>query len=290
MGLGLSFGSSKTKSNTSGTMTKDETTNQQQTTNTTGTTTGSQTTTQNNSSQGTSTTDQTTKNALDSTKESQTTGQTNLFSGGVLSGLESLAGQLMTNLFNGKTNPAVATMGAFDPMKYVESTTAAAASKESSLVDSALGGVADLIGSAFGNNSMGTLLAGQIQGDSNTRLAKVGADAQVTANQITNANAQTQLAGQAQDTGLIQSILGALKGGSATTTEAGKEGTSGTNTSTATGSTSTNETSQNTAVTQSMQTIQQLVDALLTGTTKTVGTENSTTTGKNSSMGASLSL
>lgn len=283
MVFGLSFGGSAEKTNSKSTTDKTETTNQQSNQNTFGQTNTSQTGTSKTNSSGTSTTSQSGSTTADSTKSTTGSGTTTNLAQSVQ---DQLTAQLSALLGQG-TNPATAGLS-FDGAKYVADTTTAAQASATSGLDAAKAAIGDMIGSKLDNSSMATLLANRASSDSAASVAGVTAQAQQTAAQIANANAQTNLAGQAQNTNLEAAILAALKGASSTTTQTGTEGTTGSTTNQSTGTTNTSESSSTDTTSTAVQTVAQLVQALLTGTDVTHATGS--TSGSTIKANAGLTL
>jgi hypothetical protein len=287
-GLNLSFSKQKGKTSNEETLAKNETTNQNQSTNTSSTQSGTQNTSQTNQSTGTSTTNQTGTQTAVGTKTSDVTGKTSQFSDAVLGGLEDLVSGLFGN--PNAVNPAVAGMGSFDSRAYVSDAVTAAKATQQSALDATSGAIADRVGARAGNSSMGDLLLARSTNDAAAALGGVRAQAESTAAGIDAQRAQIGLGAQAQDQGFLAQMLAALKGGQAITTQTGTEGTTGTTTTANTGTTATSEAgTQNTAST-STQTLQQLVDAILSGTTATTGKSTSKGTSSGSTMGAGANL
>lgn len=276
------FGSSKSKSSTVGTATKDEVTNQNTQQSGDQKTSGTQTT------QGAST-GQTTSQQTQGTSTKQTTDtkqQSSLFSNDVLSGLESV----VQNLFGAPAGASDAVAGAtkkldtFDPNAYVASSVDSARSTINSGLDASIGTLQDKIGGTGATNSMAALLQNRLTSDAASSLEGVRADATKTAEGIQTAN-QSEIVGANQtQSNVLANLLAALKGGSATTT--GTEAATGKSDSTAAASGTTAEQTQQTQ--QTMQDVISQLQELLSGTTNTLATENSTTKGKTSGFGISL--
>lgn len=290
MALGLSFGSSKTKSSTDTTATKNEQVNstQNQATNQTqtGSTTTNQTGTQNQSTTGA------TKGSQTSTQ--QTAGQTNQaqtqtsFSDAILSALEGSA----LGAIGAANGATVDTTNDFDAAAYVRDGMAAATANQQGALETSLNGLFDSSGGTASGNSMSALLANRLQGDAAASLAGVNSQLSSTAAQIQNQNTQTSLAGAAQTQGYAAQLLAALKGGSTTAT-----GTTDT-TQSQTGSQDTiseqnqnqNTTSSSTSQQDSTQSLISIINTLLNQNTASTATGTENTTGKKSGGGASLSL
>lgn len=292
MGLIGSLGLSKKKSTTKTNETQDlnsiESELQSSSKATTGTTTGSQSTTGTSGTTGTSTSSGTTSEATEAAKTSQQQGQSTLFSDQALAGLEAgLASLLGTVGSGGYTGAAMAEQGSFDPNEYVANALKSASATTQTQLDVTRGAVGDSIGAASGNNSMGDLLLARAENDRAATLAGVNNTASTAAQQILSQRAATAAGADQQDTGLLSTILTALKGGVSTTATTGNEATTGTSAATTSGTTGTTENKVESATTNTAQTVSELVDALLSGITTKDATQ--TTVGVTKSKGTDLS-
>lgn len=298
MGFGLSFGSNKTKSTTTSTLTKDETTNQTQTgtQSTTGTTTTSGTQSQSGTSTGTSSTNQTGTSNTSGTSQQQTTQTQTSFGQKVLGGLEDAVTSLLSKVTGPDASPlvnqGVGMLGDFDPESFVERTLASAQAQQGSKLDEILGGIFSRVGGTEKTNSAATLLANRARGEAAANLAGIGAQAQAQANEIVRQNVATGLAQQDSQNNLLVQLGNILKGGSTSTSGASSTQTAEQQQTAQSGATNTSESNQsNTTSNQTQQqSILEAIQQILNGTTSTTGTENSTTIGKKSGGGLSLSI
>lgn len=279
--LGISFGKKSGKSSTN--LSKTEDTTQKQTANTNSTQQNTSSTQQNSSSQGTSTSTQSGTQTSTSGRTSDMVSGTNLFSSDVLGSLEDRVKTLL-----GATGPAALSGSTFDPNQFVADTVGAAEAKSRDFLDQTKSAIGDMIGAGTDNSSMGTLLLARQRANEDANLAGVRGQATQTAAGIVNAQDQLALAQSGQGIDLLTQLLGSLKGGASTSTQTGSEATTGTTQNSQTGTTNTSESSSQNSNTQATQTIQQLVEALLSGTTKTTGTESTKSSGMD--IGANLSL
>lgn len=273
--LGFNFGKTSGKSSSVEDSTKTENIFQQSSQNTSGTTkTDASSTTD---ATGKSVSTQTGTQASDATKVSTGVGTTNLFGDPVLGGLQDAVLSMLNQTKSAHPVDLTALSG-FNRDNYVKGVTDAAQSKSDMVLDATKGNIADMVGAKTDNSSMATLLANRATTDASAGVAGVKAQAEATANQILDQNANTAIAAKGADDGFMTQLLAALKGGTQTTTTAANEGSTGTTTNSATGTTDSSESTK--VASTSLQTIQQLVNALLTGTDTTVG--HLTTSGKTS--------
>jgi len=283
--FGLSFGTSKEK--TDQTQTIDQLVKGTQ--NTSGTqnqtTTGKSSTT----SQGTSSTSQVSDQTQNTTGKQTTTGVTQNFDASTLEALGGNIGQFISKILGGSTSSpdaAAGALGTFDPEAFINNTMKAAAASTADQVGQATRGVTSLVGGNASENSMSALLDADIQNKAGASLAGVRAGAEKTAQDIQTqrAGALSQIGTSAQNA--LSQVLNAIKGGTQTTsqdaTNVASTGTTGTNTAT----TNTSEQSQTNQSQQLIDIINQLVNTNqeTTGTTHVVGTT------KKSGGGISLGL
>jgi hypothetical protein len=278
--FGLSFGAKKGKQTTTSNVDKTETQNQTQTgtQSQTGTTTNTGSTT---SQQSGSSTGQT-ANQQQTTGQQQTTQHSEQFSAPVLSALEQSTQALLGGIPGA---PSKLDTG-FNPTDFISKGVEAAKSEVSDQLDTSLNSIFDTVGGRDNQNSMATLLATKARSQAGASLAGTEANLEAQSNEIQRQNFQANLAGEQTHNQIIDAVLGALKGGSSSTTGnvATSEATAATGTSAQQQNQTGTQATQNTQVQDLMTAIQQI----LSGTTHTVGTETDKT--KTSSMGGGLSL
>lgn len=278
--FGLSFGAKKGSQTTTSNVDKTETQNQTQTgtQKQTGTTTNTGTTT---TQQSGSTTGQT-ANQQATTGEQQTQQQTTQFSAPVLSALESSTQALLGSI---PGTPQKLDTG-FNAQDFISKGVEAAKSQVTDQLDTSLNSIFDTVGGRDNQNSMATLLATKARSQAGASLAGTEANLEAQANDIQRQNFQANVGAEQSHNQIIDAVLGALKGGSSSTTGATKtaENTAATGTTAQQQSQTGTQATNNTQVQDLMTTIQQI----LAGTTHTVGTE--TDKSKTSSMGGGFSL
>lgn len=298
MAFGFSFGKNKTSSRTNSTINRVESgieeglQNQTQTNSTNST--GSSSTSGSSTSTGSTATQGSTSTQSNSTQNQ--TGQSRSFSSEVLGGLEGAVGSLLSSVFSGESGDRSSIgagynyMGEFDPQAFVSGSLAKAQAQEESKMDELLGGLLDTIGGK--NNSAAALLGNRIVNDSTANLAGIEGDLQAKASEIVRNNV---LAGNQIDQTndqRLQGLLEALKGGiteqaqTSQTTGAETQNTSQTGQSSATEATSQQQNTQTSEVSNLIS----VLSSLLNTNTNTTATENSTTRGRSSGGGLSLSI
>lgn len=296
MAFGINFGKNKTKVDSTTTVDKTENRNETGTQSTAGakssSTTGSQ------SSQGSSdtTSSQSSQNTGTTTGQGSQVEQTirELFSSGVMGGLEGAASQLLDTVGAtvNRTSQGMSELGGFNPEEFVAKGMAGATSRVNSQLDEAVGSLFSSIGGTSGSNSAAALLEQRLQGDAASQLAGIESQLVGQGEEIQRANlTAAQGLGDSQNA-LMQSILGALRGATETTTGVSETTTTeaNQNTQTQTGQQST-ATQQDTATQQStVETVLEQILKTLTGTVNTQGTENTkgTTTEKGGGFGLSI--
>src|SRR3990167_7639766 len=300
MAFGLSFGKKKQSSSTQGTATKNETVDQMQSTDSSTATTGTQNTTQTSSnlSQGTSATSQQTDQSTVGTSQQQQAGTTKSFSDQTLQGLDQVVSNLLSSVFGpggdrAAVQESLAGMGSFNADEFVTQAVNAAASRQQSSMEEALGSLFSNIGGTSGTNSAAALLENRMASDANAALQGVASQAAETAQGIAgNRVGTTASALGSVGSGPLAALLAQLKGGVTETTQQAVEQTQQQQAGTNVGTTQTTEqsTQQQKTQTETMQLVNQLMQQILKGTTSTVATEDSTTKGKSGGFGASLGL
>lgn len=292
MGLGISFGKKKQSSSTSGTLTKDETTNQNTTATKAGTQSSTNSTNATSASQGASSTNQTGVVANEQVSGSAVESISKSFSDKTQTGLESL----VENLLGGAgrsglaADSAIRDLSGFDTNSFVNDTVEGARGRIQSDEDRALNGLADRIGSAEGNNSMAMLLSNRVRGDSASTLAGVRSNAVAQGQTIARENAMARVSAAGSESGFLGSLLAALKGGQQSQSQVGAESQSGTQTSNTAGTTATTESNQQSSIGTEDSVLTEVLNQLLTGRTQSIGTEDSKTKGKSGGFGLSLGL
>ncbi len=294
MGLGLSFGANKTKTNettnenkttvgqqsgTEGTNSTN-TSNTTGTTNTSGTTTGTQQQNQQNSQSGTT------------TNQNQSTGSQTSFSSGTAGSIENSINQLLGGISGDKSTigAAVDKLGAFDPTQFINDTVAGASQGINDNLHTQVGALFDNIGGTANSNSAAALLQGSLQNNADSAIAGVRANATGQAAQIQQGNLAGITSALSSTTGLAPALINALKGGNVTTnqTDLAKQIADLTNSTTGV-NTSTEQTQQQQEQSQqTIQTLTQLITQLMNTTQHETGT--STTQGTQTKMGGGISL
>jgi hypothetical protein len=278
--FGLSFGAKKSSQTTTSNVDKTETQNQTQsgTQAQTGTTTNAGTT----SSQQSGTTAGQTTNQQATTGQQQTEQKSTSFSAPVLSALEQSTQALLGSIPGA---PSKLDTG-FNPTDFISKGVEAAKSEVTDQLDTSLNSIFDTVGGRDNQNSMATLLATKARSQAGASLAGTQANLEAQANQIQRENFQANLSGEQTHNQILDAVLGALKGGSTSTTGAT---TTAENTA-ASGTTAQQQAQTGTQATQNTQ-VQDLMTAInqiLAGTTHTVGSETDKT--KGSSMGGGFSI
>lgn len=281
--FGISFGKKKTTQDTTTDLNKVENTTQNQSSNRNQ---SSSTSSTGSSSQTGSTTNQAAGTSASASRQDSATRSQSL-SDATIASLEARVGNLLNDTtLSSSINTSLDDLNDFDSAGFINSSVASAEGRERNAMDEFLGGVADSVGSAVGNNSMSALLATRAAGDAAARIEGVRANATQTAAEITRqqALARTQIAGA--NSGQLDGLLAALKGSvtTGTGTQTGSEAGSTTNSSSGTSQQNVNTSEQsNTALTEALS-------QLLTGTTNTNANERSIGKTTNSGGGFSLSL
>lgn len=294
MALGLSFGVSKGKTNTTTTGHETQVGTQSGTSDTQSTTTGSQTqnTSGSTASQGTSSTSQTGQTTNTGTGSQTQQQTTELFHHPIIQGLEST---VMNLLGVGEDDPAKKAsmagldyLGHFDPNAYVNSNLAAARSSSDSHVGEAIRGIFDAIGGR--NNSQAALLQERIHNEADASLGAQQQGFVQSAQNILNSGIQTATGVAKTGQDFLVNLLGALKGGTAATTGESKTATTEQQNTATTGATNTTEAGQNqqSVQTDTIQQLSQLLTQLLNTTQTTDTTQH--TIGKTSQVGGGASV
>ena len=162
----------------------------------------------------------------------------------------------------------------------------AATSRVSSDLESSLNSMFDNFGGRDDQNSMATLLANRTRSDAGASLAGTRASLEGQANDIERSNYTANLAGEGQQQQYLAQVLSALKGGTTSTTGAVNTAEQQAGTSSQAGNQATTGSEQATTNQTQVQNLVEALSQILSGTTHTVGTEDS----KNSSMGGGMSL
>lgn len=294
MGFGISFGKNKTKTNETSTVDKTETTNQTQTgTQNTQTSGSSNTSSQQNTQQSTSDRNiQTGTAGQQSSQQQQTTNTSQSLSSGVLAGAEDVIASLFQSIQGGNAalNSAISNAAAFDANQFVTDAVSAATAAGDFDTTSQIGQLTSAVGGTAATNSQTALLQNQLVNQNAANIAGVRSQAGATAAGIQNQNLQAISNAQASNpvTALINSIRGGLttETGTGTTTGQTQQQTStaGANTGTQSGTSTGSES------TQTVQSVLEQLQQILSGTTRTQGTETTTGTSKKSGGGLSLGL
>lgn len=286
MAFGLSFGSKKKTTDTTSTVDKTDTTNQTQSQSGSQTSTGSSQST--GSQTGQSTGQQATTNIGTSQTTGTTTGQTtqttSAFSDSTLGAIEKAVGDLFGSV--GGKSP----ISAFDAGSFIDSGVTAAQSDINAGLESNINQLITNTGGTAGTNSMTALLSNRLRNDAAAEVAGVRANLTSQAEEIQRNNALADNTITATDQGFLGQLLGALKGGTVTTTGTESQQTSQNQQTQQEGTGRTSEQNAQQTSQQSTQTQELLsqLTQLLQGTTRTQGTENSTTKEKSGGGGFSL--
>lgn len=282
--FGLSFGTSKEKTNQ--TQTVDQTVAGTQ--NTSGTQNQNTTSQSNTASTGTSSTSQATDQTQNTTGKTATTGVTQNFDAKTLEALGGNIGQFISQILGGSSGgaDAKAALGTFDPEKFINDTMKAATASTADQVGQATRGVTSLVGGNASENSMSALLDAKINNDASASLAGVNAKAQSDAQAIQATRAGTLNQIDTSHGNTLSQVLDAIKGGTQTTSQdqsqVGSTGTTGTNTA-------TTNTSEQSSTQQSQQLID-IINQLVNSNQHTTGTTNVAGTTSKTSGGLSLGL
>lgn len=282
MAFGISFGSKKEKGTSLTNVNKTETQDQTQT----GiqTTQGATSTTGQSSTSTTGATTQTGATTGSTTGQQTTQQQATQFSEPVLSSLESTVQSLLGTL---PGSPSQLDNN-FNHEAFVQGGTEAAASKIQTDLESSLNSIFDQFGGRDDQNSMATLLANRGRSDAAASIAGVRSQLEGQAQEIERNRFLANLQGVGQQEGFLTQVLDALKGGRAATTGTTQTAEQTAGTSQQAGTTAGTETTQ-----MSQQQLTQQIQALLQqlqGTTTTVGTEATKSTGKSGGFGLGLSI
>lgn len=297
MAFGISFGKKKSSTNETTNIDKTTTTAEQQsgTTQSTQTQTGTTNTQGQTASQGQSVNTQTTDNTVTGTTGGQQSSITQQFSDDVLAGLDSAVLSAIGQAFgtNGAGNAlssSIQGLGDFNAEDFINKGLAAAATAQANQVGEFTRGAASGIGGTADTNSMVALLQQRAQNESATALGGVYSDLTARAAEIENQRVSALSGATGTEQNALAQILYALKGGVSATEGTTAEQTSQNQTGTNVGLTETSEQSQTAQQQQTQQTTQllEIIQQLLSGTSREVGTEN--TVGKTKSGGGGLRL
>lgn len=296
--LGLSFGKKKQSSTTSGVVAKDEaiTGSQQQST------TGLQQSQSSSVSSGTQSSSQVSDvtnrtNQMQTDRGSQTTrGTTSTLDAATASGLSSAVQRLLAGGINdaniANLSNMIAGVTGFNPETMVAGIVDGARGRGERELQERNAAIQSAVGGTDTTNSMAALLAQQGRNSLERNIAEITAQATGQAEQIRNANLMTGVQAQGGLAEQAAGLGGVLKGAQTTVDQAtltdqlsqllGTQNQSG-----VTAGTQVSTQQQETATTQL---IQELLSALTSQQTNSIGTENSTTRGKSSGGGLSISL
>jgi hypothetical protein len=293
MALGISFG--KKKSSSSGVRTTDSTVTQNQT----GTTAQNQQQTTNSLSQTNTTGSQTTNSqsqqaatSSTGTRGSQTqTGRTQTFSDDVLAALEA-AGLSTLGRANDAGRVDTSALGSFNPQQFINDavTQSEVASRRQRNI--AEYGLNDSLGGTSGGNTMAALLAQELAQQEAGYVAGARNQATAQAMDILRQNIGTNIAATGQDQDFTTRLLASLQGGQQITTGETQTQQDQSTQSQQVGSDQSTQLSsqQQQAQTQQINNLVSLITQLVSGSTRTVGTETENTKTKGSGGGFGLSL
>jgi hypothetical protein len=284
MAFGLSGGFSKTKSKTTTDVNKTETGTEATTQNKTST--GTTTNTGSTTGSGTQVGSQTGATTGSTTGSQTQTGTTSQFSAGAMSALEQAAGDLLGGI-GGQTDKLTYDSN-FDVGSFVEAGVNGARNRIESDRDTGINSMYDQFGGRDDQNSMVALLANRARGDSEAAIGDVRAKLEAQGRGIARDDFMANLQGNAQNQNYLATVLGALKGGTQTTTgqvltAEQQAATSQQNTNNAT------TTNENTQSTQTQQ-LAELLAGLVNSTSTMVGHEKTKSKGSTIGGGASLSF
>lgn len=287
MALGISFGKNKQKidqtTTTKGREELNQTTNGM--TASSGVTTGSSVTQGSQSAQGTSNTQSSQQSNQTQNTNQSGVSTTTSFSDSVLVGLE----EQVLGMLNGG-NQVGSYETTFDPDSYIKGVMGAAESKAQHGLNQGVNNVFSSVGGR--QNSMSQLLAGQLANDAAAALGGVRSQAEATAAEILRQDYLANAQGSVADQGFLANLIGALRGGTSTTTtsQAGTTDTSGTQTGSQ--ATQTAEQAQNaqTQMTEQIQNLVEIVNQVVNGIKNIDTTERTKGSTTKSGGGIGLSL
>ncbi len=169
---------------------------------------------------------------------------------------------------------------------------AAASQRVNQDLDSGLNSMYDQFGGRDDSNSMAMLLANRARADAGASLAGTRGQLAGQAEGIARDNFSANLAGQSSQQNFLQTLLGALKGGQATTTGAVQtnENVAGQTNQSGTTNTSQSGTSNTQTQQDEVTKLAELLASIVAGTTNTVGTEKTKSKGLTIGGGASASI
>lgn len=282
--FGLSFGKNKEK--TDQTQTVDQTVTGTQ--NQTGTNQTNSQTNQTSSSTGSSTTSGSTNQATKNTGVEQTTQTTTGFDKNALDALGGGIGQFINKVLSSPANggTALSALGDFDSEQFINSTLLAARNTQGTKLGEVTRGITSLIGGNAKENSASAILSDRATNDAAATLAGIEADTRAKAASIENERAGTISGIGTADTNALAQLLGAIKGGTQTSTgTTASDQTTGTTGST-TGTTNTSEQSSQ----QTNQALTEIINQLIASNQNTQGTTNIKGSTTKSGGGVSLGL
>ena len=296
--LGLSFGKKKQTSNNKTEIDKLETALSNESKNTTGTrnTTSSSTTTGTQTTTGT-TTGSSTMNQQQADRGTQSqTGTTTTLGADVQAGLSNAVMSLLAGGVNDANIANISNMIAgrsgFNADQFVADTVLGARTRGEQTLQETNAARESAIGGTAGTNSMAALLANRGRNDLEANIAQITAATQAQAQGIVNQNLAAAVGAQGslseQAAGLGQTLKGATTTVDQQTLTDQLSQLLGSQTQqTAMNQNVASSQTQNTATTELLT---EILNAITSGTNRTVGTENSTGTNKISGGGLSLSL
>lgn len=289
MPIGFSFGKNKEKVNNTSTVDKTETQNQLQNSDRTSTTSnkGSVNTSAISNTQGSQVDQSRTASQTAGLTAAEQRGSQTLFGDQVLGQLEGVVSALL-----GGTPAAGTPVGNFDGNKFVADGVQAARAQQQLTLDDSINQLFSNVGGTAGGNSQVALLANQLRGQAASNIAGITAQLEGQANEINRSNVETGIAVAGQEQNFLGSLLSQLRGGRTSTTGAETTTQAQTQAGVTAGSSQTSQSNQQQSSQQSEQT-QQLVELLnqvLTGTTRTQGIENNKGTVSKSGGGFGLSI
>lgn len=295
MPFGLSFGAKKQSSKTTTDINKNELTTGSQSQATTGVTQGATNTSQ--TGQVSTTGGQQTQQNVSQSQTGQETGRTSGTVSSLSGDIQSTLSDTVKRILSGGVNDAniaslsnaIGGMTNFNADEFVRQNVMAARQGGENALQENVSARQSQIGGTAGTNSMAALLAMRGRNDLEANLAGVEASSRATAEGIANKNLETAVGAQGS---LVSQGAGAadvLKGATTTTDMATLTNQLNQLLGTTTGDTKTQESQSSTQSqqTQTLQIINELVNALTNQNVSTIGTENSKTKGK--SMGGGIS-
>lgn len=296
MPFGLSFGAKKSKGTQNTTIDKTEVTSGTQSQATTGVTQGATNTSQQGSvsTDGSQQTSQNTNQQQNQTETGRTTGTVSSLSGDVQSSLSDTVKRILGGGVNdaniAKLSNAIGGATDFNADQFVRDNVLAARTRGEQGLQENVSARQGQIGGTAATNSMAALLAQRGRNDLEANIAGISASSRATAEEIQNKNLSTAVGAQQSLTSQGIGLADVLKGATTTTDMSTLSEQLNQLLGTTSGDTKTSENQASTQnqQTQTLQIINELVNALTNQTVKTDGTEKVKSTGKSIGGGVSV--